>query len=208
MNQDPYSYDGEHVLRNRYDIHDKEKLTMLEDFLFELNYITIMKNDEITVPGFTKDTFLALHRFLCGDLYDWAGCLRTSDIGILYDHVAYESPDTMPRKLDEVFSFIHERENFFFEDDGNAIKNLALVFSSLKVLQPFRDMNTRTSMLFTVLLGAASERYIDFSELEEERLSMTSISYRDGNPDPAVLEFAGHTYGDKGELIVPDVIMA
>ena len=78
------------------------------------------------------------------------------------------------------------------------LRDLALVFSELKVLQPFRDMNTRTAMLFTVLLGIASGHYVDFTELEEERLSMTSIAYRDGNPDPVLYEFTFHTYDGKG----------
>lgn len=76
---DPY-FDAEHgLLRNRLGIVDPEELEQVEA---ELTALRLVELHEVPIPGGCDLAHLqAFHRFLFGDVYDWAGELRSVAIG-------------------------------------------------------------------------------------------------------------------------------
>lgn len=192
---DPYQYESTDVLKNRLDIRNRNILenvaanvsNMRQRSLEMLSGETVPSRHPIDSIEFLKD----LHRLLMGDLYDWAGEYRTVDIGISFDHVAYESWQTMPEKLDGVFEYIRANEGFEKEDFGNKVVALSLVYGNIKNLQPFRDGNTRTAMLYTRFLAQKMGLAMDFSLLDPEVFGNAQVAARDNNYNPLVIQFAG-----------------
>ena len=192
---DPYQYLGTDVLQNKLCLKDRNGLEfvaanvsgMRQRSLDMLAAETIPSRHPVESEEFLKD----LHRLLMGDLYDWAGKYRTVDVGISFDHVAYESWRTMPKKLEQVFSYIRDNESFKNWSFGNKVVALSLVYGNIKNLQPFRDGNTRTAILYTRFLGQNMGLGLDFSLLDPETFGNAQVAARDNNYNPLVIQFAG-----------------
>ena len=73
--QDPYCYPGTMVLRNRLGLLDDKALNEAERSLSEIAASEI----EFSPPPYDLP---ALHRQLFGDLYEWAGELRTLGVTV------------------------------------------------------------------------------------------------------------------------------
>ena len=204
------------VLKNRLGISDRRMLEIMAARISagRQNELRSLKGEVIPskYPVDSVEFLMDLHKLLLGEVYDWAGKYRKVDVGISYDHVAYEPWGNVPQKIDEVFDYI--RENDMFRDKGGAhdeadrINGLALVYGNIKNLQPFRDGNTRTAMLYTQFLAGASGYVVDFDMADKERLALSSVAARDGKPDRLVIEFAFMTYPEKynQEIGLPKII--
>lgn len=71
-------YPGTTVLINKLNLQTQEALDRAERVAFSLRAIEIEK--EQNSEPFTLDLYLNLHRRLFGDIYDWAGKLRTINL--------------------------------------------------------------------------------------------------------------------------------
>ncbi len=202
------------VLRNKLGITEPEKLEEQAADLSERATVAIASlresNSAIMIKGWNAQFLKDLHKALLGKVYDWAGEYRKVDIGIEYDHVAYEHWENVPRKVDEVFAYIREKGCFKGMGFAEQVKNLALVFGMLKNLQPFRDGNTRTVLLFTSLLAAKCGMVLDFKALDIEEFRKAQVLARDGNYNRLVMQFATITFEEKDipDLAMPKVFVA
>lgn len=186
------------TLKNKLGITDAKKLNLLANRAssYRKDLISKLRERDISIKeaGWNANMLKDIHRALMGDIFEWAGEYRTVDVGISYDHVAYESPENISRKVDEVFAYINEKNLFKDENDVEKIKDFALVYGMLKVLQPFRDGNTRTAITFTQLLAGESGMTIDFKIFSKEpfltNFGNAQISARDNDFSPLVMCFA------------------
>lgn len=186
------------TLKNKLGIRDEKKLNIIVDRCASMRRKNLdllkAKGKTIKESGWNANMLKDIHRALMGDIFEWAGEYRTVDVGISYDHVAYESPENISRKVDEVFAYINEKNLFKDENDVEKIKDFALVYGMLKVLQPFRDGNTRTAITFTQLLAGESGMTIDFEIFSKEpfltNFGNAQISARDNDFSPLVMCFA------------------
>jgi hypothetical protein len=75
MAEDPYVYPGTHVLRNRQDIRDPAELDRRERDSTNLRLLQLATQP---LPGpYDLQHLKAFHRHIFGDLYPWAGEIRT-----------------------------------------------------------------------------------------------------------------------------------
>ena len=70
--QDPYCYPGTAVLINRLGIRDQAALEA-----FEADVTAERSSHEVPPGSLDYDHYLAIHRHLFQDVYDWAGEIRT-----------------------------------------------------------------------------------------------------------------------------------
>lgn len=204
------------TLKNKLGITDKRKLDLLANRAasYRKNQFKVMSqlNMPIYESGWNADMLKDIHRALLGDVYEWAGEFRTVDVGISYDHVAYEKPENVPAKLEEVFDYINERNCFKGEEEGQKIVDLALVYGMIKVLQPFRDGNTRTAITFTQLLANECGMTVDFSVYAKEpnltKFGNAQVAMRDNDPNPLLWCFVDMiaTVKERPELVMPKVV--
>ena len=192
---DPYQYPGTDVLQNKLCLKDRNGLEFVAANISGMRQRSLDMLATETIPSKypveSKEFLKDLHRLLMGDLYDWAGKYRTVDVGISYDHVAYESWRTMPEKLEQVFSYIRDNESFKDWSFGNKVVALSLVYGNIKNLQPFRDGNTRTAILYTRFLGQNMGLGLDFALLDPETFGNAQVAARDNDYNSLVIQFAG-----------------
>ena len=73
-----YCYPNSNVLVNKLNIHDNKKLEKIERKLVLLKLYELRQNKKI--GEFDIMHFISIHKFLFGDIYQFAGKLRTEDI--------------------------------------------------------------------------------------------------------------------------------
>lgn len=73
---DPYTYPNSQVLINKFGITDDDQFIEMEKDFSELAIMEI----EFSPPPYDLRYWCALHQALFGDIYHWAGELRTIDI--------------------------------------------------------------------------------------------------------------------------------
>ena len=77
--RDPYLHEDIDVLRNRLGVRDTAELTEAEANITYLLFLAIDK--EFEQQPFDFNHLCAVHRYLFGDIYDWAGQPRTIPYG-------------------------------------------------------------------------------------------------------------------------------
>ena len=137
MAQDPYSYPGTDVLRNKLGITNDADLTKAEQ-----RYSTA-RGLEAARLSFAPNAqgYRDLHRHLFQDVYEWAGQDHTVQIG--KGGSMFAAPTYVAREMDKLFADLGNRNSFrgltrdeFFDRLGNHL-------SELNAIHPFRDGNGR-----------------------------------------------------------------
>ncbi|WP_345780004.1 hypothetical protein [Luteibacter aegosomatis] len=76
IEDDPYCYDGSSILRNLLDLRDDDALANAERDLT----MAAAEEMEFLLPPYSLKSLQDIHRHIFGDIYSWAGELRTVDI--------------------------------------------------------------------------------------------------------------------------------
>lgn len=163
---DRYTYPGTEVLRNKVGIHDAATAHALET---EVAYLRLVDLSARPVPGdFDLPHLQAMHRAIYGDLWDWAGQLRTVDTGTTNTGLAHCRPEFIVDQARVVFGAI-ARDDFLRGMDHDTIADrLAYHWGETTALHPFRDGNTRTQRLFFHQLTTEAGWSIDWTEINEQ----------------------------------------
>ncbi|WP_181780241.1 Fic/DOC family protein [Pseudonocardia pini] len=146
---DPY-FDAAHgVLRNRLGIVDRVELEQVEA---ELTALRLVELQEQPIPGgYDLAHMQAFHRFIFGDVYDWAGELRSVVIG---KGEVFCLPQFIEPFADDVFGRL--ARGGFLCGLGRApfVDGLTELFADVNALHPFREGNGRTQRVFLAQLAA------------------------------------------------------
>ena len=148
--RDPYLYDDVPVLRNKLDIKEQ---SMLDNA--EADYVVFRLKDlaQNPLPGdYHTDHFLAMHKFIFQDLYDWAGIPRTISIYKEEDvlggqSIEYSDPFDIVSDLHHTLKDMRGKS----WDDMNRNQLSDEFCDSLAKLwkiHPFREGNTRITVTF------------------------------------------------------------
>lgn len=159
---DPYLYPDAPVLRNKLNIKTEKTLDLVEA---EQSRANMMLLYDSTFSDFTPTGLRYIHKFLFGDIYDWAGEYRVINIQkaerlLGGRSVWYSNDDNIERDLQTAFQAINEfdwdtcnRETFV-----NALTHL---FPPIWQAHPFREGNTRTIVMLMTLFVEAHGYYFD-----------------------------------------------
>ena len=149
---DPYLYEDVPVLRNKLGIKTEKKLDVVEA---EQSRANMMLLYERGFSDFSPAGLCEIHRFLFGDIYDWAGQYRIMNIEkaerlLGGRSVWYSNDNDIDRDLCAAFSVIEDydwdqcsREEF--------VSTLARLFPRIWQVHPFREGNTRTVVMLMTL---------------------------------------------------------
>ena len=163
--KDPYVYEGTDVLINKLNIRDGKMLAEAE------NALALISIDELKKGTFQLESIfdaLKIHSAIFGDIYEWAGQLRTINI--------YKGEPLLDGKsIDYVYaSYLQEalsqlqREYAIASWDNmlpkEKIKNICYFVSEFWHIHPFREGNTRTSamLLYFLIKKAGLHVNLDF----------------------------------------------
>ena len=165
------------VLINKLDIRDQKELDDLEKQITLLRGIQAEQETEFVNVDF--EFYKSLHRVLFGDLYDWAGCLRTINISkkgtVFCEHTELERLGTLK------FKRLAAQNYLCGLSDGEFISETADLYHELNMLHPFREGNGRTLRLFITLLIRNAGRDIDFEKCGTDMLIIAAIKAAQGD---------------------------
>ena len=152
--KDPYLYDDVEVLINRAGIKDAELLRHAEA---DISNIAMTAIYERSYDKFDVDTLCDIHKMIFGQIYDWAGEFRSIQM-VKYedilggDTVIYTHPKNIKKELKEVVREIKKLKKAGNNDKDNIFK-LVRIIAAIWQIHPFREGNTRTVIVFSVLLA-------------------------------------------------------
>ena len=159
---DPYLYEDVPVLRNKLGIKTEKILDLVEA---EQSRANMMLLYERPFSSFSPAGLREIHRFLFGDIYDWAGEYRIINIQkaerlLGGRSVWYSNDDDIARDLDAAF---HKIQIFQWDTCSREefVAALTRLFPPIWQVHPFREGNTRSVVMLMTLFVEAHGYYFD-----------------------------------------------
>ena len=165
------------VLINKLDIRDREELDAVEKQITLLR--GIQAEQEMSMENADFEFYKSIHRTLFGDLYEWAGTLRTINIskkGTVF--CGYRELERIGRLKFERLAAMDYLKNI---SDDAFFDELSELYHELNMLHPFREGNGRTLRLFTTLLVRNTGRDISFALCDGDMLNIATIKAAQGD---------------------------
>lgn len=174
---DIYCYPGTSVLKNRLGLRTQEKLDEFEAA------ITFQRADEPLPEGeLDGEHYLALHHHLFQDVFDWAGKIRTVQMG--KGGSPFCHPENIEREMKNLFEWLKEN-NFLKGIDAHAFASKAAHFlAELNAIHPFREGNGRTQNSFLKILADGAGHPLDVDQLKRDKMMEAMIESFGGSEEP------------------------
>lgn len=165
MAADPYVYPDTDVLRNRLGIRDAADLAEQEA---ALSAIRIAQLERRFIPGgYDLAHLQATHRHIFGDVYPWAGELRTVRISKGGDLFAL--PEHIEPYLRTLFAELADEDSLRGLGRERFVERLAHYYAELNAVHPFREGNGRVQRAFLGQIAKAAGHPIAWVRLDAER---------------------------------------
>ena len=166
--RDPYLYDGVDVLKNLANIKDTELLRTAEADITNLAMTAIYNKK---YDKFNADTLCDIHRTIFGQIYDWGGEYRTimmtkSEDVLGGDTVRYAYPKEIKKQLTETMKEVGKLKRTG-DNDRDIVFRLTRIIAAIWQTHPFREGNTRTVIVFAVLLAKSLGFEVDHELFKE-----------------------------------------
>ena len=145
---DLYLISNSTVLKNLLGITNEKELDLAEAELSRANMMLLYENG---FSDFSSGGFCFIHKFLFGDVYGWAGQYRKINIQKREELLAgrrvwYSNVIEIGADLDKVFAEIKKIDWVSLTREDFA-KQIARLFPKLWQVHPFREGNTRTTVM-------------------------------------------------------------
>jgi cell filamentation protein len=179
MPGDQYADPQTGVLRNKLGLSTAAELETAEREITHAALIFL--REEPVHPGYDLTHLCVIHRRIFGDIYDWAGQIRTVAI-------SKQSMFCLPRYIQssaaEIFRALHG-ENLLRSLKRDAfIDRLAHYLGEINALHPFRDGNGRAQRALAEQLASDAGSGVDWQGLDAERNIAASAAIMHGDPVP------------------------
>ena len=145
---DPYLYEGTSVLKNKLGIRQQEKLDLVESEASRGRMLRFYKRG---FQNFSPAGLRESHRELFQDIYEWAGEYRIINMHKREEvlggvSVWYSNDEAIPQDLEKAFQNLNSHE---WRKDSREmfVKNLTRLFPPIWKVHPFREGNTRTTVM-------------------------------------------------------------
>ncbi|MFF4057626.1 Fic/DOC family protein [Streptomyces sp. NPDC001668] len=167
------------VLRNRLDIADAVTLAAAEA---DITRARLLQVSEQAPPGeFDLAHLCRFHAKIFGDLYDWAGELRTVDIS---KDTPFCPVQNLTTYAAEVFGRLAAADRFRGLARGDFVRGVAELYGDINALHPFREGNGRTQRAFLAELSRQAGWLINWAALGAEENREASIKSFRGDNQP------------------------
>lgn len=169
------------VLRNRLGIADERRLEAAEASLVAWRSYELSQKP--LAGDFDLAHLQAIHRHLFGDVYDWAGEIRTIDLSKGNTYFAHHAHIVSATRL--IFENL-KKERYFRGLNADAFSERAAYYwGEINALHPFREGNGRAQRDFINHLAWANGYTIDWRAINPHELMQASIeSFHCGDATP------------------------
>lgn len=165
------------VLVNKLDIREQELLNEAESII--VTSCSVKAEKELDFKDVDFEYYKGLHKLIFGDLYEWAGTVRTINISkkgtVFCDHNELERLGRLR------FERLRARDFFRDMEYDEFVSEVSELYHELNMLHPFREGNGRTLRLFVTLLVRNAEYDIDFALCDPDMLAIATIKAAQGD---------------------------
>ena len=166
--KDLYLIENSTVLKNLLGITEEKELDLAEAELSRANMMLLYENG---FNDFSSGGFCFIHKFLFGDVYEWAGEYRKINVQkrealLAGQSVWYSNVTEIGRDLDNAFKAINKINWESLSKDEFA-KQIAHLFPMLWQVHPFREGNTRTTVMIMTFFIEHYGYYFDQNLMAE-----------------------------------------
>jgi cell filamentation protein len=174
VTEDPYTYPGSSVLRNRLGITDAALLDLSEREL-------VLQRVAQGIPGgrFDLAHLRDIHRHLFQDVYEWAGGVRTVEIAKDGHQFQFR------RYIDTGMADVHRRlaSAKFLRGLSRAAFAAAAgaIMGDVNYVHPFREGNGRAQLFYLEQLAEQAGHRLDLSQIDPDRWIAASQAAHGGD---------------------------
>lgn len=174
---DPYLDPTSGVLKNRFGITDQKTLDEAEASLVAWRSYQLA---QAPLKGKFDLTHLkAIHRHLFGDLYEWAGEIRT--ISLSRGSSVFAHPVHITTAAHTIFEQLANEKRLAGLDTTTFSKRAGYYLGEINVLHPFREGNGRTQREFISHLAYKNNYDIEWQNVTERQMTRASIAAFNGD---------------------------
>jgi len=161
-----YYYKGTKVLKNKFGLKDIETLKEAEA---EIVFSALLELEINPVQGnFNKDHLYKIHKFLFGDLYDFAGKTRQEDIA--KGKTKFCIYNFIDEQLEILFEKIKEVDINDLDSKEKVSDYITYIMAELNIIHPFREGNGRAIREFVRELSKKLGYNLDWNKTDKEEL--------------------------------------
>ena len=172
-------YEGTSCLINKFGIKDEVILKELETTV-TLNKITEYSLNPLFY-SFDVHHYKSIHRYLFGDIYDWAGEYRTVDMS--KKGTIFAEADNVENLMSNCFKRLNDKNLFQGLKFDDFIDDFVDFCCVTNMIHPFREGNGRTQRAFLTQLINKNGYDIDFFEIDTDELMIATIQSANGVTD-------------------------
>ena len=177
MPEDPYADPVTGVLRNRLGLRTAGQLETAER---EITHAALIFLRESPVPpSYDLGHLCVIHRRVFGDIYDWAGQLRTVAIA---KGSWFCLPQYIESSAAEVFRALHGESLLRGLSRDDFTERLTYYLGEVNVIHPFREGNGRAQRAFFEQLAGDAGYILDWQRLDADRNIAASAAIMRGDP--------------------------
>jgi cell filamentation protein len=176
---DPYADPATGVLRNKLGLATAAELAAAER---EITHAALILLRESPVrPSYDLPHLREIHRRIFGDIYDWAGQVRTIAIakGSLFCLPRYIEPAAA-----EIFAQLGKEHFLRRLAREEFLDRLTFYLGEVNAVHPFREGNGRAQRAFFEQLASEAGYTLDSQHLDANRNIAASVATMNGDADP------------------------
>jgi cell filamentation protein len=183
MPGDPYADPVTGVLRNKLGLSTAAELEAAER---EITHAALILLRETPVrPAYDLAHLCEVHRRIFGDIYDWAGQVRTVAIAIAIAKGAmFCLPQYIEPAATEIFRLLRSDNFLRGLERGLFIDRLTYYLGEVNAVHPFREGNGRTQRAFFEQLADDAGFTLAWQRLDADRNIAASVAIMRGDPEP------------------------
>jgi cell filamentation protein len=176
---DPYTDPVTGVLRNKLGLRTAEDLQTAER---EITHAALIFLRESPVPpSYDLRHLCAIHRRIFGDIYDWAGQLRTVAIA---KGSWFCLPQYIESSAAEIFRALHVEGLLRGLPRDVFTERLTYYLGEVNAVHPFREGNGRAQRAFFEQIASEAGYILDWQYLDADRNVAASAAIMQGDPAP------------------------
>jgi len=167
ISEDPYVDPHTGLLRNKIGARTKAQLNKAEAEITYIIIATLTTGSRVDALEFDSQLLCDIHKEIFGDIYKWAGKVRTHDISKDWAYFAH-APHIQP-ELDRLSKELRAETKLSGDDREAFVDRITYYYSEFNAIHPFREGNGRAIRTFLRLLAIKHCHDIEWAKMDPDR---------------------------------------
>ncbi|QLL69133.1 Fic family protein [Lactobacillus sp. 3B(2020)] len=150
------------TLRNKLGIQRQSELMKVEYQTVSEKTVFLFSHYQKIRPIKSINDLAKIHKFLYGDLYDWAGEFRNYELA--KDGTNFMLSHSFPEAIKAINDLIQDIQR----DRKPSVSQYAQLLDYLNYFHPFREGNGRSTKTLLVIMAAQKGQYLNYNRQDEQ----------------------------------------